>query len=235
MIQAVPIDRRAEARPDSPQLATIAGLVVALGSASVVMTSLFYILSPTSIVTPVLQALPDAVSAAREGAGTMRIAGSFGVFGNLVLAVGCVLMSCELTLQGRAVAAAGWATILMSLVVFEIVDGLFGFVLPQAAADPAGIPVFLAFRNLYAVFFLVGTAAFGLGAILALVPDRSTGRAWRLLSMAGMVNGALGLVAALVTFFGLPFERLVGLSVGLGAIVFVGIGIETATKSTRAG
>lgn len=233
MAQATLADRRADARPDSWDLGTIAGLAVALGSASVVMTSLFYILSPPPIVTPVLQAKPGAVSATIEGAATMRIAGSFGVLGNLVLAVGCLLMAIERALQGRAVAVAGWAMILMSLVVFEIVDGLFGFVLSRAAADPGGMPVFFAFRNLYAVFFLVGTAAFGLGAILALAQDRNAVRAWRLPAIAGMANGAMGLFAALATVVGLPFERLVGLSVGLGAIIFVGIGIHAATKSTR--
>lgn len=50
-----------------------------------------------------------------------------------------------------------------------------------------------------------------------------------------MANGAMSLLAALATFFGLPLDRLVGLSIGLGAVIFVGIGIRAAIEPAQAG
>ncbi len=111
MASAAFADGRAGMHPKSLRFDTIGGIAVAIGSFGVILTSLFYVLSPAGAV---------------EGLATMRIAGSFGVFGNLVMRSA----ACSWRSTGPcALAAGGWAAILMSLVVFEIIDGLFGFVL----------------------------------------------------------------------------------------------------------
>lgn len=220
--------RKTDVSPASLGLAVVGGWITALGAFSVVITSLFYVVSPPAAVAPVVMAPPGAAAAAAVGAATMRVAGTSGVFGNLVMAVGCLLLSIDAARRNRALAAAGWAAIVMSLVVFETVDALVGFVLAPAAADPNGGATFLAFRSLFGVFFLVGTALFGAGAILVSVPGeaRSIGARW--LAWTAVADGALAVTAALLTFAGLPLELAVGASIGIGSIVFVFVGIATA-------
>lgn len=216
---------------NSPTLHVVGGWATALGSSGIIVTSLFYVLSPQAAVAPILQALPDTAQAAIAGATTMRVAGTAGVFGDLVMAIGALLLAVERAMRGRPLAAAGWSAILMSLLVFEIVDALVGFVLAPAASETSGVTAFLAFRNLFAVLFLVGTALFGAGAILALDSVRTRGRLPTWLVAVGVVDGAVALVAAVATFAGLPLSLLAGASIGIGAIIFVAVGAYEATAS----
>ena len=212
----------------------VGGWAVALGSLSVVVTTLFYVLSPPAAVAPVLLAPADALAAAAAGAKTMQIAGTSGVFGNLVMAVGVLMLTIERGLEGRAVAAAGWAAIFLSIIVFEIVDCLVGFVLSSAATDAAGQATFGAFRNIFAVYFLVGTVLFGAGGILALTDTAMTNNRIRLVTWAGRLNGAIAVVAGLATFAGFALPRLAGASVGVGAIIFVVVGLAVAREALYA-
>ena len=224
-------DRRGTA---SPTMGLVGGLVMALGSLSVIVTSLFYVLSPPAAVAPLLHAPPDAMAAAIAGAATMRIAGTSGVFGNLVMAVGALLLAMDRAAARRPVAATGWAAIVMSIVVFEIVDCLVGFVLAPAAAYAGGAATFASFRSIFAVYFLVGTVLFGAGGLLALTGTATTNRWIRLLTWAGWFNGAIGVAVGLSTFAGVALPQFVGGTVGIGAIIFAAAGVAAASHALYA-
>src|SRR5882724_13518923 len=148
------------------------GAAVALGSVGVVATSVLYALSPPAAALPAQpfdQAL--ALAGAVAGARTMFAAGAVGIFSDIVMAVGALLVALELARRGRSLAVAGWIAILLSIVVFTLVDAIMGFVLGPVAALKDGADAFTAFKRLFDVLFLLGTTAFGTGAMLALTNE----------------------------------------------------------------
>ncbi|WP_155904991.1 hypothetical protein [Methylopila sp. M107] len=202
-----------------PSLGKLGGWLVAASAASIVAVSAFYVLSPPAAIDPALDVDPVAAAAAAvEGARTMRLAGLFGVIGDLVLALGALLLMAEAAIERRSSAAAGWGAVALSALVFEIVDALAGFVLPAAGASPE---VFLGLRNLYAALFLAGTATFGAGALLL---ARGEPRLGRLLGGLCVIDGVLAIAAVALVFAGLPLGPLVGGAVGFGALIFVAVG-----------
>src|SRR5882724_6818042 len=95
------------------------GAAVALGSFGVTVTSALYALSPPAAALPAQpfdQAL--ALAGAVAGTRTMFAAGTVGIFSDLVMAVGALLVALELARRGRSLAVAGWIAILLSIVVF---------------------------------------------------------------------------------------------------------------------
>jgi hypothetical protein len=210
------------------------GAALALGALGVTVTSVLYALSPPAAALPAQpfnQTL--ALAGAVAGARTMLAAGTVGVFSDIVMAVGALLVALELARRGRGLAAAGWIAILLSIIVFTLVDAIVGFVLSPVAAMKDGAGAFAGFKLLFDVLFLVGTTAFGAGAMLALTNEM---RAPVLLAskpvvLAGALTGLVGALAASTCFAGLPLEQGVGISIGLGSAVFAVIGVQVMLKS----
>jgi len=207
------------------------GGAVALGSAGVVVTSVFYALSPSAAALPA-QPLDRALALAGSiaGARIMYAAGTVGIFADLVMAAGALLITAELVRRTRGLAAIGWAVMLLSIIIFIFVDAIVAHVLGPLAATKDGAVAFVGFKRLFDVLFLLGTVAFGAGAILALGSDlrASAPLARRPLSLIGVLAGLATVIAAVACFFGFPLEQGVGISIGFGAALFVAIGLQIA-------
>ena len=160
----------------------------------------------------------------------MYAAGTVGIFSDIVMTVGVLIVMAELVRRGRGVAAAGWAAIVLSVVVFTFVDAMVGYVLGPIAAMKGGEAVFAGFKHLFDVLFLLGTVAFGAGAMLALADDLRSPvpLASRPLALAGALAGLAAVLSAAACFAGFPLEQGVGISIGLGAAIFAGIGVKIA-------
>jgi hypothetical protein len=169
------------------------------------------------------------------GARTMFGAGTVGIFSDIVMAVGALLVASELARRGRGVAAAGWIAILLSIVVFTFVDAIVGYVLGPVAAMKDAAAAFTGFKRLFDVLFLLGTTAFGAGATLALTNEMRSAvpMASRPVVLAGAMTGLAGVLAAAACFAGFPLEQGVGISIGLGSAVFVAIGLQMMLKSQQ--
>jgi hypothetical protein len=148
------------------------------------------------------------------------------------MAVGALLVALELVRRGRGVAAAGWSAIFLSVVVFTFVDATVGYILGPLAAQADGAGAFVGFKRLFDVLFLLGTVAFGGGAALALLNDvrAATPIMGKSVAMAAALVGLAGVVAAAACFAGLPLQQGVGISIGLGSVLFVAVGLQIMLK-----
>jgi hypothetical protein len=209
------------------------GACVALGSLGVTATSVLYALSPPAAALP---AQPfdqaAALAGAVAGARTMFAAGTVGIFSDIVVAVGALLVALELARRGRGLAVAGWIAIVLSIVLFTFVDAIVGFVLGPVAAMGDGAAAFAGFKRLFDVLFLLGTTTFGVGAILALTNEMQSAApiASKPLAVAGALAGLVGVLSAGACFAGFPLQQGVGVSIGLGSAIFVAIGAQISLK-----
>jgi hypothetical protein len=208
---------------------TVGGAAIGLGSLGVTATGVLYALSPPAAALPAQpfdQAL--ALAGAVAGARTMFAAGTVGIFSDIVMAAGALLVALELARHRRGIAVAGWIAILLSLVVFTFVDAIVGYVLGPVAAMPDGAGAFTAFKHLFDVLFLLGTTAFGTGAMLALMNEMQSAAPImsKPVAVAGALAGLAGVLAAVACFAGFPLEQAVGISIGLGSAIFAAIGAQ---------
>jgi hypothetical protein len=212
----------------------VGGAAVALGSLGVTATGVLYALSPPAAALPAQPfGQASALAGAIAGARTMFAAGTVGIFSDLALGVGALLVALELARRGRGLAVAGWILILLSVVVFTFVDAIVGYVLGPVAGMTDGIGAFVAFKRLSDVLFLLGTAAFGAGALVALTDDMQSAApiAGKAIARVGALTGLGGVLAAGACFAGAPWEQGVGISIGLGSAIFTAIGAQIALKS----
>jgi hypothetical protein len=224
------------ARPASEEsdasLVSPAGACLGLGAAGVVLTSLFYLLSPPHAAMPVVP--PDlniAAAGAIDGAATMRLAGLTGIPADMLITAGGLVLGLAEGLRGRGVSALGWFLIALSTVIFAIVDALVGFVLPQAAISaPASFP---AAKLTFDILFVSGTFAFGTGAVLAVLPRVFDGydHIPRLVSYAALAFGAISAASAIGYIFGMNTHHFMGIGIAGGALSFALIGVAIAYRS----
>lgn len=228
--QNIGLDRHHGAILRASPLALGGGLS-AIGAFGVVVTSLFYVASPRAAAGPVAPLdLAAAMSGAVSGVASLHAAGSVGVFGDLVWATAALVIAGELARRGRGVSAAGWIGLFLSILIFTLVDGMTGYVLP-ALATAANAAGFEAFKRFWDLLFLLGAVAYGAGVVLAMAGDigapvSMVGRrlAWTTLAVA--LIGALAATAGLLGVTGLPVDRLSGGSIGLGALLFIPISLR---------
>jgi len=213
---------------------TAGGAALALGSLGVTVTSVLYALSPPAAALPAQPFdLASSLAGAVAGARTMFAAGTVGIFSDIVAAVGVLLVALELARRGRGFAAAGWIAILLSIVVFTFVDAIVGYVLGPVAAMKDAAGAFAGFKRLFDVLFLLGTTAFGAGAMLALTNEMQSAApiVSRPAAIAGALTGLAGVLAATACFAGFPLQQGVGISIGLGSAVFATIGVQIMVRS----
>jgi len=227
-----------QARTGSGDPLTVGAMLSALGAASVVITSAFYVLSPSAAAGPVQPlVLAAAMSAAVKGAATLRIAGTVGIFGDLIWATAALLIAQELSRRGRGASAAGWFALFLSILIFTFVDGMTGYVFPPLAAAN-NVAAFEGFKRLWDMLFLLGTACFGAGVVSAFAEDAAGAHqaVSRLLACAlvlvGLIGG-LGALAGFAGFTGLPTDKIAGASIGLGAALFVPASLQIARAAEK--
>ena len=120
----------------------------------------------------------------------------------------------------------------LSIVVFTFVDAIGGYVLAPLAGLNDGAGVFAGFKRLFDVLFLLGTVAFGGGAMVALADEMraSAPAVSRPLTVIGILVGLAAVLAAAACFVGLPFGQGVGISIGLGSVLFAAVGVQLVLK-----
>jgi hypothetical protein len=211
----------------------VGGALSALGAASVVITSAFYVLSPRAAAGPVQPLdLAAAMSGAATGGPMLHAAGTVGIFGDLIWATAALLIAQELGRRGRGVPAAGWIALFLSIVIFTFIDGMTGYVFPPLAAA-GNASAFEGFKHLWDMLFLLGTFAYGAGVVAAMGADVAGGRPMvgRLLAWALILVGFIGGLGALAGFAGLadlPTDKIAGASIGLGSALFVPVSLQVA-------
>jgi hypothetical protein len=146
------IDLRATKADRKRGVLMAGGAALALGSIGVTVTSVLYALSPPAAALPAYP-LDLALAGARSGASTLHAAGTVGIFSDIVMAVGVLLIAFELVQRERSIAAAGWIAMFLSIVVFTFVDAIGGYVLAPLAGLNDGAGVFAGFKRLFDVFF----------------------------------------------------------------------------------
>jgi hypothetical protein len=229
---------RAQARAGAGDPLVVGGLLSALGAAGVVITSAFYVLSPAAAAGPVQPlVLAVAMSGAVQGATTLHIAGTVGVFGDIVWATAALLIAQELGRRGRGAAAAGWIALFLSIVIFTFVDGMTGYVFPPLARAN-NTSAFEGFKHLWDMLFLLGTVAYGAGVTSAFAAELSRGApavnrwlAYALVAVA--VVGGVAALAGFAGFTGLPTDKIAGASIGLGSALFVPASLQIARSADR--
>lgn len=206
-----------------------AGSLLALGAAGIVATSVFYGMSPREAAMPQPTIdLAAAVDGAIKGARTMRLAGLFGVAGDVLVTAAAFLLATRVAATDAA-AASGWFLIGVSTIIFAIVDAIVGFVLTPLAEAGGGTP-FLGMRQLLDTLFLLGTATFGAGAVLATIVSAFGygGIIARLLAVLAFVAGAVALATGAGSLMGVHLERFVGFGILGGSAIFTLIGLQIA-------
>lgn len=232
MTTATPaIDIRTHATAADPSALTVGGIALALGSLGVVVTSALYALSPPAAALPGFQ-LDQALAGAIAGARTLAAAGLVGIFSDVVMATGVLVIALELFRQERAIAAAGWIGVVLSVVIFIFVDATAAWVLAPLAEMKDAAAAFSGFKRLFDVLFLLGAAAFGGGAVLALQDELRTAMPMigKSLAGAGVLIGLAAIVASAACFVGLPLGQGVGISIALGSALFAILGVQIARR-----
>jgi hypothetical protein len=216
----------------------VGAMLSAVGATSVVITSAFYVLSPPAAAGPVQPlVLAAAMSGAVRGAATLHIAGTVGIFGDLIWATASLLIAQELGRRGRGAAAAGWIAIFLSIVIFTFIDGMTGYVLPPLAAAN-NVSAFEGFKRLWDMLFLLGTTCYGAGVVSAIAADLSSAdpAVTRLLAYALILVALIGGIDALAGFAGftgLPTDKIAGASIGIGSALFIPASLQIARASDR--
>lgn len=213
------------------------GSAVAVGAFGVVVAGAFYALSPVAAALPV----PDPVLAHAQagmvaGRVTLRIAGTVGIFADVILAAGTLVLTAFRPPAGLPAERMGWALVTLSVLDFVLVDALSAGVLTQVAAMDGAAAAFAGFKSLYDTLFALGTLVFGLGAIPILAGDMRSPSPilpwlWRGI---GLLSAGAALVSASLYFMQIAAPHAIGVSIVGGALVFGVYGIRLARRSSRA-
>ncbi len=219
-----------------PATLRLAGVILALGSLAVVVTCVFYRLSPAAIALPVtVLDVAAALQGGMSGAHLMRLAGQAGIGGDLAITASALVIAHDRMLRGRPMAAIGWILIGLDTIVFLLTDSLVAYVLPPVAATGSA-PTLVGFKALFDVSFLVGAATLGLGSLMAMGSELSSAmpQLSRWAAAAGLLAGLISTMVAVGSLSGAPLHTLAGPSIAVSVIIYTWIGLEIALRPDRA-
>jgi hypothetical protein len=170
--------------------------------------------------------LAAAADGAVRGAATMRLAGLFGVTGDVAITAAAFMLA----VRSVGAEAAGWFLIGISTILFALVDAMVGFVLTPVATAAGASATFLAVKQLFDTLFLLGTATFGAGAVLATTANAfgRGGPVSRVLALLAFSAGVAALVSGGGSLAGTHLERFLGIGILGGSAVFSLIGLQIA-------
>jgi hypothetical protein len=195
--------------------------LVATGAVSVLLVSVFYVLSPVAAVTPNLAVdFESARRATLTDHGFMRLAGSTGVLGDVVLAVGAAVLACRAP-RGRPV--VGWLWLAVASLVFTAADALVGFAVRPAAAAAL---TFAVVKPVFDVLTAVGAFSYGLSALLV-ANSVMTGALRTTFKALGAMTAAAGVAIVLGAASGLVLDAgLILLTAFYAALSFHNVVVE---------
>ena len=202
-----------------------AAWLLGLGAAGVLVTCVGYVLADGPAALP--GGAPDfeaGRAATAAAAGWMRMAGSFGMPGDVLLVAGALRVSGARRRAGSATGAVGWGLLALSCLLFILVDALVGFALPATAAS-GGAAAYVLARSTFDALFNIGGWTLGLGALLAALGTPGRELAWRPLRALMGAAGVLGLLVNTSFLLGGPGAQAIGPAVVLSALALLGAGL----------
>ena len=198
------------------------GWLVAIGALGVFIITAIYASAPPVASAPLPANVPMtvALAATRLASLKLTLAGTIGIFADILLIAGCALLA--LRNKEPAIKRLFWIGLALSTGLFVIVDGLAGQVIPAVAAMTVNdLTAFAAVRKIFDISFLLGVATFGAASLLALsIPGWS-----RFLRFAVFGLGVLAIAGVVLHFAGMTLPILIGASVGLASILGIVIGV----------
>ncbi|MGC4060788.1 MAG: hypothetical protein QM749_08035 [Aquabacterium sp.] len=142
---------------------------LALGSAGVMVVSVFYILSPSAAVTPALGGdLEAARSMTLTDVGTMHWAGLCGVLADPVIAIGALGLGGLRLSGGHTREALGFFWLAIAALLYTLADALVGFSVKPAAQH--GLASFSSIKPLFDAMLSGASLGYGLSALLLAWP-----------------------------------------------------------------
>lgn len=208
-----------------------AGLAVAIGAFGVVVTSIFYALSPVSAALPMPNpSFANALNGMITGRTTMIAAGTVGIIFDVILAVGTLMLMVFRNPASLQIERAGWAFVTISVLIFVLVDSLSAGVLTQIAGQDGATAAFAGFKLLFDTIFILGTISFGLGVPVILVSEMKSESPVlaKPLIWIGIFFASVGLVSGLLYFAKVSLPQLIGISIAGGTFIFAIYGIQIA-------
>ncbi len=212
----------------------VPGIAVAIGSFGVVLTSIFYALSPVPSALPSPNvSMSEALQGMISGKLTMMLAGIIGVISDVILIAGALLLMTKP--ESSPVKKIGWALIAIGVLIFVFVDSLSAGVLTQLAALEDAAPSFAAFKLFFDICFIFGTITVGLGttAILFGEINAESPILPKPLAWLGILFSVIGLIAALLYFAGISLPQVIGVSIAFTSLVFGIYGIRVTRVLTK--
>jgi hypothetical protein len=210
----------------------LGGALTALGAAGVVVASACYAAAPVAAALPGPLDPVLAHEGARAGAAWLHAAGVVGACSDVPLLLGAALVASGLLGRGETRAAVGWLALAVGTAIFVAVDVLGGFALGPLAAEAGADGAFLLAKRIFDAAFLLGTATFGAGMLVALGERVPVARR---LKIASRGIGALAFAAAIAGLAGVPLARAVGLSVAASALLYAAVGLQLAKSRVEPG
>lgn len=204
---------------------------LAIGSAGVIVVSAFYILSPSVAVTPTFGQDMEAVRlVSLTDAGTMRLAGLFGVLADPFITIGALGLGSAYLTAGRTREAIGFYWLAVAALLYTFADAPGGFAIKPSAQ--AGIATFSVIKPLFDALLSGASLGYGLSAICLGWPLKPTSMAeprWvmRALSLTGLIVATSGLACMLGAKAGLPL----GAGLTVLTTLYTALGISQMRRS----
>jgi hypothetical protein len=211
------------------------GVWLATGAFGVVITSVLYALAPPLAVLPIANvSVPEALLASVAGQPWMAAAGGIGIFADVALATGALVLLSARRPTSTGLETSGWAWLAVTNLIFLVVDALVAHVLGPVAALGGSLPAFTGFKQLFDLLFILGTMTFGIGSMSILWGEMQATSPVvpRAVSVLGILVGVVGVVSAVGYFLGVNLAPVIGGSIGVGAVLFTILGIQIA-RTTR--
>jgi hypothetical protein len=209
----------------------VSGALLACGAAALFVGTLFYASLPPELGLPALpaeraQALADALEL---GPQALTLAGGIAFLGDGLLLAACIVLASNSRRSGD-LEAAGWALMAVSVALAMVFDSMTA-ALFWPLAHVADSALFIAVKSWFDFLFAAGNAPYGLGIIAVLCADmrRNAPLLPRVVSYAGIVIGAAAAISGLGAALGvLHWPLVIGLSVSLGCVILVSLGLKIA-------
>jgi len=204
---------------------------VALGSAGVILVSVFYFCAPPMAAGPNLRVdMIAAVAATLTDRGALRYAGVTGAIVDPMIAVGAFLLTLVQRGSTRRSVALYWLA--ASALLFTVADIFAGFMLRESAA--AGVSSFAFVKPCFDALVASSSFGYGLSAFLlgqASQADERRGR--RALGVALMIIGAGVTLSAIAILSGANAGAFLGLGLTLETTLFTLLGALCALDAKR--
>ncbi|MEE9454183.1 MAG: hypothetical protein V3V13_07365 [Paracoccaceae bacterium] len=201
----------------------LAGILIMLGAAGVVIISGIYGAAPhlASVPLPANVDMHIVLETTLNARLFLQLAGNIGLLADILLVAGALLiLRTSLTTLGILF----WNGILASTFLFVLVDGLAAFILPKLA-EGAMLEGFSVARYTFDFFFAFGVLIFGLAFLCRGIEMSGKARA---VSLSIFVAASIGFALFVMN---ITQPLLLGLGVGGAGIYLVFIGMRLRTAS----